>query len=302
MSVDSSGTPDPVARHREFIFEVYGGAIGRSAPEVPTPALLLDLEVAKRNIARMAAALRDLNTAIRPHIKVHKSIELARLQVDAGAAGLSTATVWEACALAWGRPRRPIRCKHGCAAPENPRVWRSWPADHRVLVAVDDAANAAELSAAARAAGRELGVLIEVDTGMDRAGVDTVEEALALAKQVVAYDHLRLEGVTGYEGHCSLEPDEAAPHHQATCGDGPVPRGRRPAGVPGLSLPDPLGRRYGNVEAVRASVRASPRSRPVLTSVMDNFHGRMVAGVRARLDGGHDRDQPASGPIDRRRR
>jgi D-serine deaminase-like pyridoxal phosphate-dependent protein len=187
--------------------DVYAGAIGRRAPEVPTPALLLDLTVAQRNIARMAEALQGLNANIRPHIKVHKSIELARLQVNAGATGLSTATVWEACALAWGG-LDDLFVVNTVTHPEKRRILAELARDHRVLVAVDDPANAVQVSDAAKSAGSELGVLIEVDTGMDRAGVDTVEDAVALAKHVVAAGHLRLEGITGYEGHCSLEPDQ----------------------------------------------------------------------------------------------
>jgi D-serine deaminase-like pyridoxal phosphate-dependent protein len=202
-----STAPDPVVRHREFIRDMYGGAIGAPVTHIPTPALVLDRTAAERNIARMAGALGELNTTIRPHVKVHKSIELARLQAAAGATGFSTATVWEAVALAWAG-LDDLFVVNTVTHPEKLRVLAELARHRRVLVAVDDAVNAAELSRAARVAGSQLGVLIEVDTGMDRAGVDTVEEALALAKEVVARDHLHLEGLTGYEGHCSLEPDE----------------------------------------------------------------------------------------------
>jgi D-serine deaminase-like pyridoxal phosphate-dependent protein len=74
-------------------------------------------------------------------------------------------------------------------------------------LAVDDAANARDISAAASDARSEIGILIEVDTGMDRAGVDTARAALDLARQVVGLPGLRFEGLTGYEGHCSLTPE-----------------------------------------------------------------------------------------------
>src|SRR3984893_551279 len=73
-----------------------GSAIGRHRHDLVTPALLLDLPVARRNIAKMADRLKTMPARLRPHIKVHKSPELARMQVYAGAIGLSTATVWEA--------------------------------------------------------------------------------------------------------------------------------------------------------------------------------------------------------------
>ena len=77
----------PVARHRDFVHSIYGGAVGRDVQEVPTPALVLDLAAAERNIALMASAIESLNSSIRPHIKVHKSTDLARRQVAAGATG-----------------------------------------------------------------------------------------------------------------------------------------------------------------------------------------------------------------------
>jgi D-serine deaminase-like pyridoxal phosphate-dependent protein len=75
------------------------------------------------------------------------------------------------------------------------------------MVAVDDAQNAADIAAAARAAKSTVGVLIEVDTGMDRAGVDTPEQAVELARRLDGVDGIKLLGITGYEGHCSLTPE-----------------------------------------------------------------------------------------------
>lgn len=92
--------------------------------------------------------------------------------------------------------------------PEKVRVLAELARSHRVLVAVDNATNASQLSDAARTAGSRVGVLIEVDTGMDRAGVDTEEEALARARHLPSCERLNFEGLTGYEGHCSLESDE----------------------------------------------------------------------------------------------
>ena len=155
----------------------------------------------------MAGALRGTNATIRPHIKVHKSVDLARLQVDAGAMGLSTATVWEACALAWAG-LDDIFVVNTVSHPDKLHVLAELARAHRVMVAVDNAANASQLSDAARARGSRLGVLIEVDTGMDRAGVDTEEEAITLARHLGSCERLDFEGLTGYEGHCSLEPDE----------------------------------------------------------------------------------------------
>ena len=90
-SDDKAG--NPLERRRALVREMYGGMIGRSVQEVPTPALLVDLGAAERNIARMATALETMPAKLRPHIKVHKSAELAARQVAAGAIGLSVASL-----------------------------------------------------------------------------------------------------------------------------------------------------------------------------------------------------------------
>src|SRR5258708_9008333 len=81
--------------------------------------------------------------------------------------------------------------------------------DARINVAIDDAHNAEELSAAALKAGSTLGVLIDLDVGMERCGVRTKEEALRLAEYVSKLHGLHLEGMMAYEGHCMLEPHPA---------------------------------------------------------------------------------------------
>jgi D-threonine aldolase len=184
----------------------YGSAIGRSRSDLITPALILDVQVARRNITKMADRLKTMPAKLRPHIKVHKSPELARMQVEAGAIGISTATVWEAIVMVRSG-LDSIFVVNTVAGREKLTALAELARDADVMVAVDDAANAADIAAAARAAKSTVGVVIEVDTGMDRAGVDTPEQALELARKVAALQGVRLLGVTGYEGHCSLTPE-----------------------------------------------------------------------------------------------
>ena len=192
----------------------YGGAIGQHRDELITPALMLDIDAAQRNIDRMASELKELGKAtIRPHYKTHKSPDLARRQLQAGAGGLSMATVWEAAVLA-AAGIDDLFVVNTVAHPAKIRVLAELARDHRILVAVDEAGNAAAHSAAAVAAGSTLGIMVEVDTGMDRCGVDTAQECLALARQVMELPGLRFEGVTGYEGHCSLTFDNELRHER----------------------------------------------------------------------------------------
>jgi len=260
----------------------YGGAIGKRREELVTPALVLDIDAAQRNIDHMANELKELGKAtIRPHYKTHKSPDLARRQLEAGAGGLSMATVWEAAVLA-AAGMDDLFVVNTVAHPAKLAALAALARDHRILVAVDEAANAAAHSAAAVAAGSTLGIMVEVDTGMDRCGVDTAAECLALARHVMELPGLRFEGITGYEGHCSLTPDNELRHER-----------QREAmafftGVAGLlethGIPCKI-RSAGGIATWRWTA-----GYPGLTEiqagtyvVMDNFHGKMVPGFEHSL-------------------
>ena len=199
---------------RDHVLRQYGDDIGKRREELITPALVLDVDTAQRNLDRMAGELKQMGKAtIRPHYKTHKSPEIARRQVAAGARGLSMATVWEAAVLA-GAGLDDLFVVNTVSHPDKIALLASLARDHTIHVAVDEAANADALSAAAVKAGATLGVLVEVDTGMDRCGVDTAPDALALARHVAGLPGLRFEGLTGYEGHCSMTIDNDLRHER----------------------------------------------------------------------------------------
>src|SRR6201987_2413852 len=127
----------------------YGKAIGQRRDELITPALVLDIDAAQRNIDHMASELKQMGRAtISPHYKTHKSPDLARRQLQAGAGGLSMATVWEAAVLA-AAGMDDLFVVNTVAHPDKLRMLPELARDHRILVAVDEAANAAGHSAAA---------------------------------------------------------------------------------------------------------------------------------------------------------
>jgi D-serine deaminase-like pyridoxal phosphate-dependent protein len=161
----------------------------------------------------MAERMALLPADLRPHIKLHKSPELARRQVEAGAVGLSCATVWEAAILA-AEGLDDLFVVNTVAGADKLRVVATLARERIIHIAVDQLENARMVGAAATAAGSTVGVLIEVDTGMDRAGVDTLEEAVALARGLVAIPGIRFEGVSGYEGHCALTPERELRHQR----------------------------------------------------------------------------------------
>jgi D-serine deaminase-like pyridoxal phosphate-dependent protein len=184
----------------------YKSAIGRSRRDIPTPALILDLEVARRNIEYMAGRFREFPTVLRPHIKVQKCAELARMQVDAGAIGVCTATVWEAIVMSRAGIEDVLVANQVVGRPKIAALAKT-AKKHRLTVAIDCIENSRDLSEAVSSAGSKLEVLIEVDVGMGRGGVRSAEEALNLARDVSKLPGLTLRGIQGYEGHCMLEPD-----------------------------------------------------------------------------------------------
>ena len=182
--------------------------VGGPPSAVPTPALLVELGVVRDNIAEMARRMETVPAALRPHAKIHKSPEFGRMQLDAGAIGLTTATVWEASAMVAAGLSDILVCNQVVGQVKAAELARLATLAN-VIVLVEGEANADELAAAARAAGSEIGVLVELDVGLHRSGVRSVDDAVALAERVSDTAGLRLLGPFGYEGHCMLEPDRA---------------------------------------------------------------------------------------------
>jgi D-serine deaminase-like pyridoxal phosphate-dependent protein len=186
---------------------LYGSAIGRKRNELVTPALILDLKIVRENLAFMAEHMKKASAKLRAHIKVHKSPHIARMQVDAGAIGVGTATLWEAIVIA-RTGIRDVFVINQVVGSEKIRAAALLSREVPLKVAIDDAANAKALSDAAKSVGSVIGCVVEVDTGMYRCGVNSPEEATKLARRVTELPGLRLEGITGYEGHCSREFDK----------------------------------------------------------------------------------------------
>jgi D-serine deaminase-like pyridoxal phosphate-dependent protein len=159
--------------------------IGMPKAELDTPALCVDLDLMEANIRTMETHVRQLGLRVRPHTKTHKCPIMARKQIEAGAIGVCCAKLGEAEAMAEGGVTGILIPNQIIGARKIARLVNlaSW-AD--VMAAVEDAANVAELDAAAVAKGIQLKVIIEMDIGMDRCGVRTVEQGVALARQTVS--------------------------------------------------------------------------------------------------------------------
>jgi D-serine deaminase-like pyridoxal phosphate-dependent protein len=261
--------------------QAYASAIGRPRRDLVTPALILDLEVARRNIATMAERMSRLKARLRPHVKVQKSAELAKLQLAAGAIGVCTATVWEAIVMSRAGIQ-DVLLANQTGGREKLRALAEAARQGRLTVAVDHAANVTELAAALRLAGSRLEVVIEIDVGMGRGGVRSVEEAVVLARHVAGFPQLRFRGVQGYEGHCMLEPDRALRLKKARAAMdqvGAVVERLAAAGFP-CEIVSAGG--TGTYDITGADPRVTEIQAGSYV-FMDNFHGRLVPGFSPAL-------------------
>ena len=202
-----------IGEAHERVRELYGAALGGSKYDVVTPALVIDRAVLLANLRYMQSRLPGLHARLRGHVKNHKSPHIARLQLENGAFGICAATVWEAVVMVRAGAD-DVLIANQLIDPHKRRAAALLARGATVRVNVDDVGDAEALSAAAVAAGSTIGVLVEIDTGMHRSGVDTPAEAVSVAMRVAELPGLRMDGLSGYEGHCSLEMDEETRHEK----------------------------------------------------------------------------------------
>ena len=183
-------------------------AVGQPVHELPTPAPLVDLDVLEANIATMADFFRDRPARLRPHAKTHRAPAIARLQVAAGAYGVTVPKVSVGEAMVDGGIDDVFVANQVVARQAIERLCQL-AGRATVAVLVDDAGNVADLSAAARAHRVTLDVLVEVDAGMGRCGTRPGECTLALAEAVARAPGLRFAGLHTYEGHIVQDADPA---------------------------------------------------------------------------------------------
>jgi D-serine deaminase-like pyridoxal phosphate-dependent protein len=167
--------------------------------ELETPVAVVDLDVVERNVARIAALARDAGVRVRPHVKTHKTVEIARLQMAAGAAGLCLAKVGEAEVFA-GAGFDDLFVAYPVVGQDKARRLLDLAERVRLTVGVDSVEGATGLAEAFAAAGRTLDVRLKIDVGFHRVGV-LPEHAVALAERVAGLRALRLKGVFTHAGH-----------------------------------------------------------------------------------------------------
>lgn len=191
---------------------MYQPQVGDSLDALDTPAMIVNLELMEENIARLMAHFRELNVHVRPHLKTVKSPELARMLLAAGAIGGCVAKVSEAEVMAQGGIEDLLITSEIVGKPKLARLVALVREHTQIKSVVDSLAGAQALNEAMREADLTLNVLLDLNVGQNRTGVQPGEEALALARQIGGMSNLRLIGVQGYEGHLQHihDPQERA--------------------------------------------------------------------------------------------
>ena len=172
----------------------------RNLREIPTPALIIDLAAMERNIRLMADFFSHGECKLRPHFKAHKTPAIARRQLATGSCvGLTCATVGEAEVAASFCD--DVLIANEVIGPDKCARVAALARSIDVKIAVDSEAGLAQMAAAANAAGTAVGVLVDVNVGLPRCGIEPGKPALTLAERAADTPALQFRGFMGYEGH-----------------------------------------------------------------------------------------------------
>tara|TARA_R110002124_G_scaffold45239_10_gene137159 strand:- start:921 stop:2072 length:1152 start_codon:yes stop_codon:yes gene_type:complete len=174
---------------------------GMDEADIQTPCLVLDLDALERNIVKMGDYAKAHNMRHRVHGKMHKSVDVARLQERlGGACGVCCQKVSEAEVFVRGGIKDVMVSNQVTDLTKIDRLARLPRLGARILVCVDDPANVADLSAAAQKHGTEIECLVEIDCGAGRCGVTTTQDVVHIAKLIDAAKGLKFAGIQAYQG------------------------------------------------------------------------------------------------------
>lgn len=184
---------------------------GMDAADIQTPCLILDLDALERNVRKMGDYAKAHGMRHRAHGKMHKSVDVLKLQQDLGAAvGVCCQKVSEAEVFARGGIKDVMVSNQVTDPAKIDRLARMPKFGCRVLVCVDDPENVKALSAAAMKHGTQIEALVEIDCGAGRCGVSTTQDVVNIAKLIDGADGLKFAGIQAYQGamqHMELYAD-----------------------------------------------------------------------------------------------
>jgi D-serine deaminase-like pyridoxal phosphate-dependent protein len=168
--------------------------------ELSTPALVIDLDVLERNLDRMALYCREHGIGLRPHTKTHKTPEVARMQLERGAIGLTVAKVGEAEVMA-GIESASILVAYPVFGREKLLRLAELARSRSLLISLDSETTAVEVSRAAVERSSTVGVLVEFDAGLHRCGLEPGPACVGLARKVERLPGLEFRGLMTYAGN-----------------------------------------------------------------------------------------------------
>lgn len=180
--------------------------------QADTPALLLDLDAAEKNIRQMSDYFRSKKAYLRPHVKVHKSPFLAHKQISAGAKGITCAKISEAEVMAYSGID-DILIANEVVGDEKLRRLARLAKECQIQVPVDDIENAKQLSRLASQEDSKIGVLVDINLGLDqegilnRCGVPPDAPAVKLAREISQLRNIEFKGLMAYEGGLRKFPE-----------------------------------------------------------------------------------------------
>ncbi|MDJ0630104.1 MAG: DSD1 family PLP-dependent enzyme, partial [Rhodobacter sp.] len=174
---------------------------GMDEADIQTPCLVLDLDALERNVKKMGDYAAAHGMRHRVHGKMHKSVDVAKLQMDlGGAVGVCCQKVSEAEVFARGGIKDVLVSNQVRDPAKIDRLARMPKLGARTICCVDDPANVGDLSAAAVEHGTEIECLVEIDCGAGRCGVTTTPEVVEIAKAIDAAPGLKFAGIQAYQG------------------------------------------------------------------------------------------------------
>ncbi len=184
--------------------------VGMHLDDVMTPALIIDLDAFEHNIETLRKQVVDANVRLRAHSKTHKSVDIARYQIDhGGACGICCQKLSEAEVMVAGGID-DVMISNQVTDPVKIERLAKLAQRARLLICVDDSDNIRDLSKAATRHGASIECLVEIDCGARRCGVAPGQAAVALAQQIAVSDGLQFAGLQAYQGNAQHIRDYAA--------------------------------------------------------------------------------------------
>lgn len=170
---------------------------------LPTPSMVVDLDLFEQNIKKMAAHSKAVGINLRPHVKVHKSVDVAKHQIALGALGLTTATIAESELMSRAGIQGVLWTKQPASANNVGRAVELSKSDPSFMFVIDDPLVADWVEEAAAAAKAKCRIAVAVYAGLSRQGIENGQPAIELSQKIVSSKHMQLEGYMAYSGGAS---------------------------------------------------------------------------------------------------